>query len=103
MSGRGAGDHGESACKVVVEDGFQREARKAAGGPRAAVSFGSSSLATFYDGLMRTEGISGCVRLWGREEEQEGRGWLTVGAESVWRCPQASGAPTTNFIVLGLS
>jgi hypothetical protein len=32
MLGRGAEDHGESACKVGVEDGFQRDARKAAGG-----------------------------------------------------------------------
>jgi hypothetical protein len=32
MLGRGAGGHGESACKVGVEDGFQREAMKAAGG-----------------------------------------------------------------------
>jgi hypothetical protein len=71
MLGRGAGDHGESACKVGVEDGFQREARKVAGGPRAAVSFWSSSLAMFCDELMRTEGINGCVRLRGIEEEQE--------------------------------
>jgi hypothetical protein len=43
----GAEDHGESACKVGVEDGFQREARKAAGDGRALVSFGHSSFCLF--------------------------------------------------------
>jgi hypothetical protein len=101
MLGRGAGDHGESACKVGVEDGFQREARKAAGGSRAAVSFGSSSLATFCDGLIRTEGISGCIRLRGREKEQEEVAGVpdVVGiGEALRRYLRTS---TSNFVGLG--
>jgi hypothetical protein len=47
MLGQGAEGHGESACKVCVEDGFQWEARKAAGGAPGAGIFQVTSRSSF--------------------------------------------------------
>jgi hypothetical protein len=64
--GRGAGDLGESACKVGVGDSFQREAGKAAGDRPGGRVLRESSGSSIYCTKGQEEGVTRCA---GMEEE----------------------------------
>jgi hypothetical protein len=97
MLGRGAGDHGEFVCKVGVEDGFQREARKAAGGGMAAVCFGLKSACLIWSKIEQAENIrrSACLKeeVWEKVEGYR----LTGGTGFGRKWPLVPATPVRNF------
>jgi hypothetical protein len=65
----------------------------------AAVCFGRWSGVSIHCRKDMEKGSRWSSRSRKEGRRQEGRGWLTVGTESVWRCPQVSGSLVRNSAI----
>jgi hypothetical protein len=99
--GRGAGGLGESAWKVGVEDGFQREAMKAAGCGAGGGDLRSSSGERRGGFLGQNKTVRRCAGSRRRGQRREGGQGLTEGVEFARRCSLSLQTPARNHGGLG--